>query len=404
MLTFKRMMHIQHVMNSARLATPYSSLTVSQLKAILRFMRSPSHLIFLASNFAILVHLHYLSTQKTNFLSRDKVELLEAQLKEIERLEGEEKMLRNEIRKQRLRRQLSDRWGSRSASLARSDVITLKKQVRSIDNKYAANKFHQQRLAISRSVQSDLNVGHLFRKKSHGPNWEKLLASTTLLKPMETTHIRSSSDRNKLQALLHCLVGVVLKDSRLRPNSNIGLQFEAFYESLSGHHLTYEASDVSKYIRSSRINTGLRDLTDEIYVNDKLESAFELFEKQKDARSKGILLLLIARALLAHCRSGISENIMLLLFQKFGNSKLPQFQSFLVNLNPQLDFFQKEGKGQREIRCTSRMNEGQGRLYVKDFVSALHLIKSVSTIEGSRLHLNPRIARFGTEGSRLADF
>lgn len=350
-LQLVRCLHIQKVCSGS--SSPAGLLFHStKLNIFLRLVRSPSHMLFLASNIAILVHLQYICTTKTSIISagdKKKLARLREQIKEIEDLEEEEKRVREQIRV--LKSEPCHRDGKANPTSGTRAQVNNKNVLRSVENRDFAQRFCRQRAEVYKSVSPE-STTNVFSCQSIMNSWYNIFEWNTPPSHDWSHQNFQTGKRNRRQLIIHCLLGDVISGLKSRTFSENGMTFgdlcfggrefkSVFHESNSGHHLTYEKSDSSKLIRSSKMNSDCTNSNEkEVSTLSDLQLAFAKYVKSKDPNAYPILLLDLVRHLMK-TNADLSDEVLSFIYHNFGLLKLRKYQALLLIAFPDFDRFSR---------------------------------------------------------------
>lgn len=318
-----------------------------QLKLFLRLVKSPSHMLFLASNLAILVHLQYFSATRLLHYprgDREKLDRLRAQTAELRDLEEEERRIKEEI--EALKGQLPN--GRRNdldqCNEARGVHIRRKELCRKQDNMKLVSKFDGQRSAIFKSLLKDVNIHNLFAHRfDSGGSFDDDADAPSALS--EATYVTSPDKRIISQVILRCLIGDLITEttsgSEVMANQTErstfgGKLLRSIIFDANSRLLTYEDSDMTKFINCTTFNVGRSPHIPKETIITELEAAFDSFILGNGNGSKRILLLNVARSLTRNNASAFPDDLILFLYHKFGLLKLYKYQAMLLTILPNL--------------------------------------------------------------------
>lgn len=343
-----RSLHLQNTMNASRNIFQFPSLIRSpNLRIFLRLVKSPSHILFVVSNLAILVHLQFVSTTRTAQAAcrgeQENFARLHAQIKELEDLEEEERQIRAEIETLKLQGD-KKRYSIKGSGHEEQPSSFSWRQLQQHANRNLASEFKLRRATISKSFLWGEGIKSLFSFDSR-PLWSFEHKDDVLSETFECTHIHSSILRNNFQGLCRLFIREAVHEANLR---NGQTSFEAIaddslvsslksllYETLSGHCLTYDKSDTTKYIASSQvlsINQILGLLAD---VLEKIRAAFLSYHQRQ---SKGELLIDLCRLIMLNNTQSHFDQILFTLYHNFGHQRLHKYQALLLEMFPTRSF------------------------------------------------------------------
>lgn len=375
---FKRSLHLQNAMNASRHTFQFSSLIRSpNLRIFLRLVKSPSHILFVVSNLAILVHLQFVSTHRTAQAAckadQENLARLHAQIRELEDLEEEERQIRNDIESLKLQED-KKRYIKTIPGHEEKHTPFSGRQLQRHANRKLASEFEMRRATISKNFLWGKGLHSLFSFEPQ-PRWGFEKKDHVYTETVECTHIHSPIQRNDFQGLCRLLLKEAVHEANLR---NGQASFEAIagdslvsslkslmHEALSGHCLTYEKSDTTKYIASSQVLSINQVL---VPLADVLEELKEAFVSYRHRHSKGELLLDLCRLLILSNTQSHFDQVLFTLYHNFGQLKLHKYQALLLKTFPSRNLTRISQKAllemtQQQVNQSEPENGGGDRIF-----------------------------------------
>lgn len=336
-------------MNSTRSGMMHPALLMSpKLKLFLRLVRSPSHILFLVSNLAILVHLQFVSTTRSakivHLKEKDNFDKLRAQIIELEELEEEERLIRKEI--EALKNRASQKERAFDDSLSESKVSysgsTYQRTNSEILNKNLALDFRLKRLSITSNFMTKEGMKTLFTAKN-SPRWSFMDRNFVSTQATDDNQFCYAGERNAFQAFLRYLIGDVILESLTSLEIEISESFKSdlfhslIYETTTAKYLNHERSDTTKFIASSQESLGTRTKGHQDLMKD-IRAAFESYLSNGTEIAKCELLLDLCRTLIPTIEPKVIDEALNALYQHFGILGLHNYQALLLETFPTHQF------------------------------------------------------------------
>ncbi|PSK37790.1 hypothetical protein C7M61_003035 [Candidozyma pseudohaemuli] len=319
-----------------------------KLKLFLRLVRSPSHILFLVSNLAILVHLQFVSTTRSakivHLKEKDNFDKLRAQIIELEELEEEERLIRKEI--EALKNRASQKERAFDDSLSESKVSnsgsTYQRTNSEILNKNLALDFRLKRLSITSNFMTKEGMKTLFTAKN-SPRWSFMDRNFVSTQATDDNQFCYAGERNAFQAFLRYLIGDVILESLTSLEIEISESFKSdlfhslIYETTTAKYLNHERSDTTKFIASSQESLGTRTKGHQDLMKD-IRAAFESYLSNGTEIAKCELLLDLCRTLIPTIEPKVIDEALNALYQHFGILGLHNYQALLLETFPTHQF------------------------------------------------------------------
>lgn len=346
----RRSLHLLNVLNFSKSGMMHPALLMSpKLKLFLRLVRSPSHILFLVSNLAILVHLQFVSTTRSakvvHLKEKEKFDKLRAQIIELEELEEEERLIRKEIEALKSRASQKERAYDRSLLDKKMNSLssTYQRTNSEILNKNLALDFRRKRMSISSNFMTQEGIESLFTAKQL-PCWS--FTDRNLVSPQATDESQfcNAGERNACQAFLRYLIGDVIQSiTLLEIKFSESLKPDLFhyliYETTTAKYLSHERSDTTKCIASSQESLGSRTIGRQSLMKD-IGAAFESYLSNGTENAKCELLLDLCRTLIPTIELNVIDEALAALYQHFGMVGLHNYQALLMETFPTHQFHQ----------------------------------------------------------------
>lgn len=196
-----------------------------ELKSFLKQLRSPGHLTFLVSNFAVLVQLHYFTTARKRERTEEFIQQmddLEYHVEVMKDLEAEEQEVREQIALLKQRKsQLAKESANRSTHSSQNSKSSTHMQGTTNERRGYAEQFLNHRKVYSTTFTNSQNISKLF-PNSDVPSW------ATLSKQSERSDFSKgeavtntgltyySKIQNSIMALSNLLINSFLVELNLR--------------------------------------------------------------------------------------------------------------------------------------------------------------------------------------------
>lgn len=319
-----------------------------KLKLFLRLVRSPSHILFLVSNLAILVHLQFVSTTRSakvvHLKENENSDKLRAQIIELEELEEKERLIRKEIEALKSRASQKERACDYSLfeSKVKNSSSTYQRTNSEILNKNLALDFRRKRFSITSNFMTQEGIKTLFTAKQL-PRWSFMDRNFVSTKATDDSQFCHAGERNAFQAFLRYLIGDVILESLASLDIKFTESFKSdlfhslIYETTTAKYLNHERSDTTKFIASSQESLGIRTKGHQALMKD-IGAAFESYLSNGTENAKCELLLDLCRTLIPTIELKVIDEALAALYQRFGILGLHNYQALLLETFPTHQF------------------------------------------------------------------
>lgn len=355
-----RRLHLQRL--GASLPTKSLLPISTHLKAFLRLVKAPSHAVFLLSNAAILIQLHYFSTHVARASEREASfrARFQEQETQMELLKQEEDLIKAELAKcPSIKNSSEDIQTDESAfPLARTRSSS---SLCSSHQDTQAGRFLDQRRLVCEIVGKANDFDSFFHNK--GPNWSKLASIDGDSSSLSPTRLYPSRERSHAVALANSLVLTalskdhpVIRDAFSNPTksqssetvgshatdeadashwkTNSSHVFRSMTHELSRACLTYNSSDTTNFVRSSLYAAPTRSSghvghPDVSSLRQNLEMIFKEYSNELNCCN---LIFALARCLI---QLRTARELLLALsfvFEKLGQENLKNYQALVRHI------------------------------------------------------------------------